>query len=110
MGKDRSTDEFSNEEVVRRMNAAVRRALNTPPSPTKELVGKTKRAQARRDGRSQKSSSNKAKIALTLALARMNLASRLRRTRLTISQALACRALNRKPSALRVVNAKCDPV
>ena len=28
------------------MNAGIRRALDTPPSPTKELVGKTERAQS----------------------------------------------------------------
>jgi len=44
-------DEYSAEEIKRRMNAGVRRALGTPPLPTKELVGKTERAQSQRESR-----------------------------------------------------------
>jgi len=43
-----STDELSAEEIQRRMEAGIRRALNTPPKPTKELVGKTKRAKVQK--------------------------------------------------------------
>jgi hypothetical protein len=36
-----STDEsYSEEEIARRADAAIRRALNTPPTPQKEMVGK----------------------------------------------------------------------
>jgi hypothetical protein len=34
-------------EVARRRDDAIRRALHTPPTPTKEMVGKTERAQGR---------------------------------------------------------------
>ena len=40
------------DEIVRRMEMGIRRALNTPPTPTKELIGKSERAIARRDSRS----------------------------------------------------------
>jgi hypothetical protein len=33
-------DTFSPEEAARRFDAAIRRALNTPPTPQKEMVGK----------------------------------------------------------------------
>ena len=36
--------ELSDEEIALRMNNAVRRALNTPPTPLKKVVGKRKRA------------------------------------------------------------------
>lgn len=39
------------EEIERRMNAGVKRALSTPPSPIKELVGRTERAQNQRESR-----------------------------------------------------------
>jgi hypothetical protein len=38
-------------EIAARMDSAVRRALNTPPTPTKELVGKTERAHSQRESR-----------------------------------------------------------
>jgi hypothetical protein len=38
-------DKLSAQETAQRRDAAIRRALNTPPTPTKELVGKTERAQ-----------------------------------------------------------------
>jgi hypothetical protein len=41
-------DELSPEEIARRRDAAIRRALNTPHSPTKDLIGKTERAKAQR--------------------------------------------------------------
>jgi hypothetical protein len=43
---------LSAEEIVRRRDAAIRRALNTPRKPNKELVGKTERAKAQRETRS----------------------------------------------------------
>lgn len=43
--------EFSQEEIERRMNLAARRALNTPPMPVKDLIGKTERAQSQRESR-----------------------------------------------------------
>jgi hypothetical protein len=48
MSKDTS---YSDDEIDQRMNNAVRRALSTPPTPTKELVGKTERAQSQRESR-----------------------------------------------------------
>jgi len=37
--------ELSEEEITLRMNAGLRRALNTPPKPLKQLIGKGERAQ-----------------------------------------------------------------
>ena len=45
-------DEFSDEEIARRRDAAIKRALNTPRKPNKELIGKTKRAKSQRVTRS----------------------------------------------------------
>jgi hypothetical protein len=33
-------DQYSPEETARRADEAIRRALNTPPTPQKEMVGK----------------------------------------------------------------------
>jgi len=44
-------DDLAEDEIARRMDAAVRRALNTPPTPTKQLIGKSERAIARRESR-----------------------------------------------------------
>jgi hypothetical protein len=41
-------EKLSDQEIARRRDDAIRRALNTPPKPHKEMVGKTKRAKARR--------------------------------------------------------------
>lgn len=49
------------EVVTRRMEDAIRRALNTPPVPAKELVGKSERAIAQRESRVRKSSRSKPK-------------------------------------------------
>jgi hypothetical protein len=54
-------EELSGEEIAQRMNAAIRRALNTPPTPSKELVGKTERAQELRESRVRKSNRSKPK-------------------------------------------------
>jgi hypothetical protein len=37
------------EEIKQRMEAGIRRALSTPPKPTKDLIGKTERAKAQQD-------------------------------------------------------------
>jgi hypothetical protein len=37
---DRDKDDYSPEETARRADEAIRRALNTPPTPQKEMVGK----------------------------------------------------------------------
>jgi hypothetical protein len=39
MTRDES-DEYSPEETARRRDEAIRRALNTPPTPQKEMIGK----------------------------------------------------------------------
>lgn len=52
---DGSPDEYSERETQERMNAAIRRALNTPPKPHSEVVGKGKRAGDRSTSRVKKS-------------------------------------------------------
>jgi hypothetical protein len=47
-------EEFSPNEIADRMKNAVRRALTTPPTPTKELIGKTERAQSQRETKRMK--------------------------------------------------------
>jgi hypothetical protein len=47
-------EEFSPNEIADRMRNAVRRALTTPPTPTKELIGKTERAQSQRETKRMK--------------------------------------------------------
>jgi hypothetical protein len=42
---------LSDDEIQRRMNDGIRRALKTPPSPTRELIGKTERAKVQRESR-----------------------------------------------------------
>ena len=49
ISKDRG--EYSDEEIAKRRDAAIRRALNTPHRPTRELIGKTERAKAQREAR-----------------------------------------------------------
>jgi hypothetical protein len=44
-------EQLSAEEIQRRMEAGIRRALSTPHKPTKKLIGKTKRAKAQRKAR-----------------------------------------------------------
>jgi hypothetical protein len=43
--------ELTPEKIESRMVAGIRRALDTPPSPTKTLVGKTERAKNQRESR-----------------------------------------------------------
>jgi hypothetical protein len=52
MPKDQ--DELSREEIVRRRDAAIRRALNTPPKPHSEMVGKTERAKNQRETKARR--------------------------------------------------------
>jgi hypothetical protein len=54
-------DQFNDDETARRRDAAIRRALNTPPKPLKEIVGKSKRAIAQRKGRVKKALRSKPK-------------------------------------------------
>jgi hypothetical protein len=49
----------SEEEIARIRDEAIRRALNTPPKPTKELIGKTERAIAQRESRVRKATRSK---------------------------------------------------
>jgi len=50
-----SETSISEIEVLRRRDDAIRRALSTPRTPAKELVGKTERAQEMRESRVRKS-------------------------------------------------------
>ncbi len=45
---------YTEEEITKRRDDAIRRALNTPPKPLKEMVGKTERAKAQRKKRVKK--------------------------------------------------------
>jgi len=47
-------DELSDEEIAQRMESGIRRALNTPTSPTKALIGKTECAQNQHKSRVRK--------------------------------------------------------
>jgi hypothetical protein len=38
-----ASDQYSPEETARRRDEAIRRALNTPPKPQKEIAGKSSR-------------------------------------------------------------------
>jgi hypothetical protein len=55
--------EYSTEEIERRMVAGIWRALNTPPSPTKDLIGKTERAKNQRESRALRARRAKPKTA-----------------------------------------------
>ena len=49
-------EEYSDEEIARRRDDAIRRALSTPPKPLKEFVGKSERAIAHRKSRKERPS------------------------------------------------------
>jgi len=51
MDKATAADELSEDEIARRRDEAIRRALSTPPKPLKEFVGKSERAIAHRKKR-----------------------------------------------------------
>ncbi len=53
--------EYSEAEIARRRDEAIRRALNTPPKPLKEYVGKSERALAQRESRVKKAPRSKPK-------------------------------------------------
>jgi hypothetical protein len=55
------TPEFTEEEIALRMNAAVRRALSTPPKPLKEMTGKGQRAPVERKSRVRKAARSRPK-------------------------------------------------
>ncbi|MGD0762666.1 MAG: hypothetical protein ABR929_05645 [Roseiarcus sp.] len=59
--KENSDPDFTDEEIARRRDDAIRRAMNTPPKPLKEFVGKTERAQAQRESRVKKAARSKPK-------------------------------------------------
>jgi hypothetical protein len=46
-------DQYSDEETARRRDGAIRRALNTPPKPQKEIAGKSGRPRKRSTSRSR---------------------------------------------------------
>ena len=54
-------EEFTQQEIEKRRDNAIRRAMNTPPKPLKEFVGKTERAQAQRESRVKKAARSKPK-------------------------------------------------
>jgi hypothetical protein len=56
-----NTQDFTDEQIARRRDDAIRRALNTPPKPLKEIVGKSKRAIAQRKSRIKKAVQSKPK-------------------------------------------------
>ncbi len=59
--KGKSDDQYTEEETARRRDDAIRRALNTPPRPLKEFVGKSKRAKAQLESLLKKAARSKPK-------------------------------------------------
>jgi hypothetical protein len=51
MASQKDDGDLGSEEIEERMRAGIFRALNTPPMPTKELVGKGERATAQKGKR-----------------------------------------------------------
>lgn len=49
--KQTDSGQYSERETERRMTDAIRRALSTPPKPHSEMIGKGKRAGAKRKSR-----------------------------------------------------------
>jgi hypothetical protein len=43
------TDDLSEAEIRHRMEAGIKRALSTPPKPTKELIGNSERSKERKN-------------------------------------------------------------
>jgi hypothetical protein len=54
-------DNPDDNEIAVRMDHAIRRALNTPPKPLREIVGKSERAEAQRERRIKKALQSKPK-------------------------------------------------
>jgi hypothetical protein len=48
MSNAEKDDQYGPEETVRRRDEAIRRALNTPPKPQKDMVGKSGRPPRKR--------------------------------------------------------------
>jgi hypothetical protein len=61
MGPTTDEGKYTEDEVVRRMNSAVRRALDTPPTHLKDIVGKSDRAATRGKSRVKKAAQTKPK-------------------------------------------------
>lgn len=62
VGNDKgSVEEYTQDEIARRRDDAIRRALNTLPKPLKEYVGKSERAIAQRKSRVRKAALSKPK-------------------------------------------------
>jgi hypothetical protein len=59
MVKPKEPSEFSDEEITRRRDDAIRRALITPPKPLKEYVGKSERAVEMKESRARKAARSK---------------------------------------------------
>jgi hypothetical protein len=53
--------ELTSEQIAKRRDEAIRRALSTPPTPTKALIGKTERAKQQRETKSLRSAQAKPK-------------------------------------------------
>lgn len=54
MNAKRDSDQYSAEETKRRMDNAIRVALNTPPKPHSEMTAKGKRAKGKPKSRVKK--------------------------------------------------------
>jgi hypothetical protein len=54
-------EEYTEEEIARRRDDAIRRALKTPPKTLKEFVGKSERALAHKESRVRKAARPKLK-------------------------------------------------
>jgi len=50
MGRD-TNPEFTDKEIARRRDDAIRRAMSTPHKPLKERIGGTERAKSQRESR-----------------------------------------------------------
>jgi hypothetical protein len=55
MSEKKDDDQPPDDEIARRMERGIRRLLNTPPQPQKEMVGKTGRAKSPRSRKPPKS-------------------------------------------------------
>jgi hypothetical protein len=51
--------DYTEQEIAKRRDDAIRRALGTPPKPLKEVAGKSERSTRRDHGRSKKKSAAK---------------------------------------------------
>lgn len=53
--------DYTEEEIARRRDEAIGRALDTPPKPLKEIAGKNERAQGQHKSRVRKAARSKTK-------------------------------------------------